>query len=422
MLAGCSRRGARAHYEQAQAFADQQLTADAMRAYQQAIEAGDDKDYVALATNKLGHLYMKQGDMQKASDCFDKSYALAEQLGDTVQMVMSRRDAGRLVRATGNVDAALACFAKADELINQAGADSLRGYVYPEYISLLMQEGQVDQVRQLIGRLSVDCTSGPSCLVMARAYEALGITDSARFYFRRTMETNHVEARASAAMFLAELASEQQDWAEAYELSMECAVLVDSAKHQMQQENGHLIASLANQLSVERENRRLQLTVALVVLVAIVVVAALLFYVRRRIEHMKRAQEERQRQRRHEARSQQEMLVEEFRNTSLYRRLLADESIDYEGWDKIASFLDEHADHFTEQLLRLYPKMKPQEMQVCQLLKLELTNQQIANLLCRTQQAITNLRKRLFQKMFDREGTAEELNRFLRLFPQVEKP
>jgi IS30 family transposase len=57
-------------------------------------------------------------------------------------------------------------------------------------------------------------------------------------------------------------------------------------------------------------------------------------------------------------------------------------------------------------------------MQVCQLLKLEFTNQQIATILCKTQQAITNLRKRLYQKMFEKEGTADELSQFLRLFPQ----
>ena len=57
-------------------------------------------------------------------------------------------------------------------------------------------------------------------------------------------------------------------------------------------------------------------------------------------------------------------------------------------------------------------------MQACQLLKLEFTNQQISNILCKTQQAITNLRKRLYQKIFAKEGSADDMNQFLRLFPQ----
>ena len=33
-------------------------------------------------------------------------------------------------------------------------------------------------------------------------------------------------------------------------------------------------------------------------------------------------------------------------------------------------------------------------------------------------QAITNLRKRLYQKIFAKEGSADDMNQFLRLFPQ----
>ena len=81
------------------------------------------------------------------------------------------------------------------------------------------------------------------------------------------------------------------------------------------------------------------------------------------------------------------------------------------------AYVNTHADGFAEKLTAFYPAIKPQELQTCMLLKLEFTNQQIAAVLCKTQQAITNLRKRLFQKMFDKEGAADDLNQFLRLFP-----
>jgi hypothetical protein len=117
------------------------------------------------------------------------------------------------------------------------------------------------------------------------------------------------------------------------------------------------------------------------------------------------------------ARSCQEQLVEQFRNTRLYRQILVSESVSPEQWEEIIAYLNENADGFTEKLSAFYPAIKPQELQTCQLLKLEFTNQQIAIILCKTQQAITNLRKRLYQKMFDKEGSADELNQFLRLFP-----
>ena len=156
---------------------------------------------------------------------------------------------------------------------------------------------------------------------------------------------------------------------------------------------------------------------ALVIVVAIIAIAALVIGVRERMNRLRRQQEAERQAQISRARTRQEHLVEDFHNTPLYRRMIVAEAMNDELWTEVGEFLDEHADHFTNRLAAYYPKIKPQELQACQLLKLEFTNQQVAQLLCRTQQAITNLRKRLFQKMFEREGSADEMDVFLRFFP-----
>jgi hypothetical protein len=231
------------------------------------------------------------------------------------------------------------------------------------------------------------------------------------------METDNVNSRASAAMYLGELASEADDWELAYGYAQECAALVDSAKLQMQEENANLVSSLSGQLDVERENYRLYRTMAIIIVVAITLLAFATVYVRGHIARLRHLQEAERLAQVNRARSCQEQLVEQFRNTRLYRQILVSESVSPEQWEEIIAYLNENADGFTEKLSAFYPAIKPQELQTCQLLKLEFTNQQIAIILCKTQQAITNLRKRLYQKMFDKEGSADELNQFLRLFP-----
>ena len=186
----------------------------------------------------------------------------------------------------------------------------------------------------------------------------------------------------------------------------------------MQQENANLISSLTNQLDVERENYHLYRVIAVIVVIVILLIAAGIIFIRERIAKLKWQQEEQRQARVNHARSQQEQLIETFRNTPLYRKILVEESISNEQWEELVQLLNSEANSFVNKLTALYPAIKPQEMQVCQLLKLEFTNQQIATILCRTQQAINNLRKRLYQKMFGKEGSADELNQFLRLFPQ----
>ena len=399
-------------------LAGQSRSAEAMREYLLAVEADDDAEWVTKAVSELGHLSMNRHDYVQARDYFGKVWLMAAKQEDLPLMVLAQRDMGRCHRAEKQTGEALRCFAKADSLLTAAGADSLRNYVYPEYISLLLGEGRVTEARQLVRLLPVDRRSGPSCLVAGKFYAGQEQLDSAKYFFRRCLETDHVGSRASAAMYLSELAGDEADWERAYSYALECAALVDSAKLQMQNENANLIGSLTNQLEVERENYRLWRIIAVITVVAILMIAVLVIFVRERIARLKHQQEEERQARVSRARNSQEQLVETFRNTALYRKILMDESVSAEQWQEIVDFLNSQADGFVDKLTAFYPAIKPQEMQACQLLKLEFTNQQIANILCKTQQAITNLRKRLFQKIFAKEGSADDMNRFLRLFPQ----
>lgn len=404
-------------YQRGEILAEQNRVADAMREYLLSVEADDDAQYVVKALCELGRLSMDQHNIQQAHTYYEQALQMVSEQNDVTQKVLVLRDIGRLSRSEHQLEAALKCFEEADSLILSSSADSLKLYVYPEYISLLMRMNRADDARQLVFQLTKNYQSGPSCLVAGRFYLEIGITDSAEYFFQRCMETDNVNSRASAAMYLGELAGEANDWEQAYGYAQECAALVDSAKLQMQEENANLVSSLARQLDVERENYRLYRIMAVVVFAVIMLLAIFIVYVRSRIARLKQQQEKDRQALVNRARSSQEQLVEQFRNTRLYRQILMDESINPEQWEEIMAYVNTHADGFAEKLTTFYPAIKPQELQTCMLLKLEFTNQQIAAVLCKTQQAITNLRKRLFQKMFDKEGAADDLNQFLRLFP-----
>ena len=404
-------------YQRGEILAEQNRVADAMREYLLSVEADDDAQYVVKALCELGRLSMDQHNIQQAHTYYEQALQMVSEQNDVTQKVLVLRDMGRLSRSEHQPEAALKFFEEADSLILSSSADSLKLYVYPEYISLLMRMNRADDARQLVFQLTKNYQSGPSCLVAGRFYLEIGITDSAEYFFQRCMETDNVNSRASAAMYLGELAGEANDWEQAYGYAQECAALVDSAKLQMQEENANLVSSLARQLDVERENYRLYRMMAVVVFAAIMLLAIVIVYVRSRIARLKQQQEKERQALVNRARSSQEQLVEQFRNTRLYRQILMDESIYPEQWEEIMAYVNTHADGFAEKLTAFYPAIKPQELQTCMLLKLEFTNQQIAAVLCKTQQAITNLRKRLFQKMFDKEGAADDLNQFLRLFP-----
>lgn len=57
--------------------------------------------------------------------------------------------------------------------------------------------------------------------------------------------------------------------------------------------------------------------------------------------------------------------------------------------------------------------MKDIEVKVCLLIKIGLSPQQIATITIRSKQAITSIRKRLYKKVFNEEGSTEQWDSFI---------
>ena len=419
---GCSKQGGESdkHYQQGQVYEAQQRIADAQRAYLLAIEADDSKPAVMQACTAMGHLYLNQQDATSAQPWFERSLVLARQCADTTQMVFSLRNLARCQKAKPDHGQALQLYQQADSLINSSHTDSLRTYLYPEYISTLIALHRMDEAQQLTSLLAQQSLQGTARLMAGKLFRELGYTDSATYNFLKCQEADQVCTRMSATMYLAEISHERGNAEQAYTYAMECMALIDQLRPESRQENANLISSLSSQLEVERENSRLYFQRAIILTTSALIVAILIIYGNRRIEQLRR-QAERYRQsqiliRRNQL-SRQEQLVNDFHATPLYKQIAQTERMTETDWQQLTTFLDQHVDEFTTRLQAFYPKLKPQELQVCCLLKLEFGNLQIANILCRTQQAITNLRKRLYHKMFNKDGTADDLTQFIRLFP-----
>ena len=472
---------ARAHYLLGRVYSGMGRAADAMRQFRVSLHFGGSGGYAALSLSNIGHLWLARRDGGQALRCFRRSYDMAEIMRDTSLMVFSLRDQARCHKSAGRHDRALACLSRADTLLRLSRqAHDLAAFVYPEYISLLVDIGRAVQARRLAGVLSGSATRAAdpasAWLAAGRMYRLLGQTDSAEHCFYLCMGTGNVVARAGASMYLGEIMYGRGDYSGAYGCAMECAALTDSARGMDLRESRNLVSSLNGQLATERENYRLYRRMAVVVAVSVTVAVALVMIMRHRVGRLRRRAEryraardtlyrnsllymdktrrnierlnreiaeandrndmlqarlltlsrERERQRLAmavDSRSRQDSMLGAFRSTALYSTLAgyADGTLSgspgADVWKLMYAFLDSNADGFVSRLTAFYPRIKPQETNVCCLIKLGFTNSQIAGILCRTQQAVTNLRKRLYAKMFDKDGTADDLNSFIVLFP-----
>ena len=90
-----------------------------------------------------------------------------------------------------------------------------------------------------------------------------------------------------------------------------------------------------------------------------------------------------------------------------------DGNLSAEDWQTLTAAIDSTYSQFTHRLKDLYP-VSEVELQVCLLLKIGISSTRIAQLVLRSKQAVTSIRKRLYKKVFGQEGTPDEWDKFIR--------
>ncbi|WP_300702370.1 tetratricopeptide repeat protein [Bacteroides sp.] len=119
-------------------------------------------------------------------------------------------------------------------------------------------------------------------------------------------------------------------------------------------------------------------------------------------------------------RKEQEIAEIAFKQSSIYNRFhkaINDAKIKLtsEDWNALQSQIDNCYKDFTTRLRALYP-ISEIELQICLLLKANITTTGIAQLTGRSKSAIVSARKKLYEKIHNQSGKAEEWDAFIATF------
>ena len=122
-----------------------------------------------------------------------------------------------------------------------------------------------------------------------------------------------------------------------------------------------------------------------------------------------------------EIRQQRRNLAQkEFHESELYAHIKRrdceqDFHLSEAEWELLAQYIDNIHDDFTNRLLRLC-NMSEMELRVCYLIKIDVPPIAISTLVYRNKNAISMLRKRLYEKITHQEGNAKQLDDFIKHF------
>lgn len=355
------------------------------------------------------------------------------------------------------------------EIHGELSAYYLQLGMYEEaYNSLLLSRRKVKSINE-----------APQYTTSARYFYSINQFDSAAYYYTLMTELNGYSYKEEGYYGLGEIARLKGNYETALLYFDKSLIYADSAENITQTETVRKINALYNYQLREEENNRLQMQNRqqknyIVWITASMVVAVALFFAYRQnrkrkeegrinqLQKLKALEEQKYRQSQEfieenkkriaelekelqEVRttsdiSRQELLhaqklslekdneqveaqqkmeqeaVKAFQTSAIYIKFHeTDDKILEEDWSELISAIDNTYRNFTQRLKDLYP-MNEVELQVCLLLKIDMPFKRIALLVLRSKQAVTSIRKRLYKKVFGREGTPDDWDRFIRNF------
>lgn len=436
--------------------------------------------YKARAATWAGFVYEERGLHTDALRYNKLSYEYAKKANVPSVEVYSLRDIGRSYSNLKNNDIAIPYYKRAAEKAKDLNDRYLYNMVMEELAAIYIEEGRLVDARDALSTSfhgKVDMDMAAHYFIWADYYKVIGELDSAITYNKHGMVFGDDFVRKSTSLELARLNKNSGRRGEALKYYEMYFSYEDSLRDERDTENADLFAHIEQMLGVERENAalsdaKMRLT-ALLSIVIIVVMAATFVIVRYYLNIRKRMREQQERvktylRRQHEremtgvkrneeriaqlqaellsskaeltelqrslkrneaemlARRNEQMRVEEerrellkadFTETEVYK-LFHDPTAhpSQADYHRLVDALNRTYDGFTLRLKDFYPGISDTEMWFCCMTKAGLSSKATCNISAYSFSALSMAKSRLYAKMFNKKGTAKELDNFVENF------
>lgn len=383
---------------------------------------------------QIGYVMLYQGNYMSAVQHFKESYFVDSLRNDVEGMIFDLRDLGYSYSSTEKLDSAifyshkallLALKKKMSQMATSARSSLADIYLETHYQNV---DSAGKYILPMFGDIRPENRSGIYCVAM-KYYKLRNMPDSVNYYIEKLEKYGEVYAKCDAYRIKLEMMLEQKGEVGKLNVWRKFLNYSDSIEKITKTEAVSKCQSLYDYTQRVKENTRLKSEneyhkLLLIILGLSAFLLVILFYVY--YTKNKYAKEKQQRQMEELQHLLDKSTLQVLNNKKALTRIKESEiyalflgkirsgqNVTQEEWDKLDKAVN---DYFIDFKLKLYRicKLSDLEYQICLLLKIELSLADIAVLVHREPSALTMSRKRLFKKMFKKEGKAEELDSFIR--------
>ena len=436
--------------------------------------------YKTRACSWTGDIYEKKDLHRDALRYNKRAYRCAVRSDLSSSEVYALRDIGRSYSCLKRNDIAIPYYKRAAMKAEAMNDTMLYNMVMEELAAVYLEEGRIADAGEILlkpFKTEIKEDIAAHYFTLSDYFETLGQLDSAMEYNLWGMDYGSTYFKRDVSLDLARVCIKKGKRDEALKYYEMYFAYADSLRGNEVAEDANMLSRMERMLGVERENAALaedkaQLVAWLSVVMFAVFVAVFFavryyFNARRRIKEQNervkkymRQQNEREtrtvlrnnerirqlenelassseQQRelskslvRNEAetlalrnklmafeRERSELLAADFKETEIYK-LYHDPTARPTPADfhRLVIALDMSYDNFTQRLKDFYPNISNIEMWICCMVKIGLSPKEISSISAYSLSALSMAKSRLYAKMFNKKGSAKELDTFLRDF------
>ena len=411
----------------------------AMKAFLKAEELArknQDSYLLCWVYQKAGDILFCQRMYEESADYHQKYYQIATANHDTLRMAYAAFDLGMNYTAKNNVDSTIYYYKYAIELApHTKRSERIIPPAYNSLCDIYIQIEEFEKAREYMMNDSTDDNNW--------AYWHLGQNhvDSAIWYFEKIKNRYNTISHLETCHNLAQLEEKKGNTKKAlYYYGLEKA-LSDSVKAQSQANEIKKVETQyrLNMIREERDKisrhsdmveRILYITFALLVIVCVLGFVARKYHHKQKIADLEQslADAHRQSSKYQEAvdrnielmQRMQQCRLEVLDKSELYNKIKAnskkaDFHLSDSEWQELSRLIDEAYGQFTQRL-QVLADVSLEEMRTCYLLKINVAPIDISSIVCKSKEAISMQRKRLYEKVTKKKGTAKDFDKFIAHF------
>lgn len=351
---------------------------------------------LGLTYSQIGTLYVYQGLYEESAEAYKEAYNYANRVVGKRDLPYYLRDLGRAYTSLNNVDSALFYYEKAFSL---GSLEFKRKAVLNELASIYLQ---IEDYKNVLRVLSYDRTAYAS---WASYYEKLEEKDSAKLYYELSLERDYIYSKEIACRKLsmyAHLAGDEHfelAYLKLANLYKDSIRMTEKPMEVKRKDNQHKLLKLENKYRKEIVEERI---VILCIMSFFIIVPIIIFVFRKK----NRKKDE----------------LDSIRQYPLCKSIIDNAqknsfTFSESEWEPFISEMNKFHRGFVSRIRNLSPKMTVYDIVVCCLIRLGISNKDLSRMLSRSPNGISSHRRRLYEKLCGKCGTAKMFDEFILVAP-----